>query len=63
MDFESIAKKAKDASLKIADLPEQVKNEALLKIADAIEAEKEGIFSANSKDIWLRQKNLLHLER
>ncbi len=56
MDFESIAKKAKDASLKIADLPEQVKNEALLKIADAIEAEKEGIFSANSKDLAEAEK-------
>ena len=37
MDFVNIAKNAKEASLKIADLPEQVKNEALLKIADAIE--------------------------
>ena len=56
MDFVNIAKTAKDASLKIADLPEQVKNEALLKIADAIEAEKEGIFSANSKDLAEAEK-------
>lgn len=58
MDFVNIAKNAKEASLKIADLPEQVKNEALLKIADAIEAEKEEIFSANSKDLAEAEKLL-----
>lgn len=56
MDFVNIAKNAKEASLKIADLPEQVKNEALLKIADAIEAEKDEIFSANSKDLAEAEK-------
>ena len=46
MDFIEIAKAAKEASLKIADLPLELKNKALLKVADSIEANKEKIFAA-----------------
>ena len=56
MDFVDIAKNAKDASLKIADLPENLKNEALLKIAESIEAGKDEIFRANSKDLAEAEK-------
>ena len=51
MDFIDIAKNAKAASLEIADLSEDIKNKALLSIADSIEKEKEGIFSANRQDL------------
>lgn len=51
MNFEKIAKDAKEASLKIADLSTELKNEALLKIADAIEADKEKVFEANKEDL------------
>ena len=51
MNFEQIAKDAKEASLKIADLSTKVKNQALLKIADAVEANKEKIFEANREDL------------
>lgn len=51
MNFEQIAKDAKEASLKIADLSTKVKNQALLKIADAVEASKEKIFEANREDL------------
>ena len=40
MDFIKIAKDAKAASLKIADVSTEIKNQALLKIADEIEAHK-----------------------
>lgn len=51
MDFIEIAKAAKEASLKIADLPLELKNKALLKVADSIEANKEKIFAANRDDL------------
>ncbi len=51
IDFVKIAKDAKDASLKIADLSTKLKNTALLKIADEIEANKKEIFDANKKDL------------
>ena len=44
MDFIQIAKNAKEASLKIADLATEIKNAALIKIADEIEASKSEIF-------------------
>ena len=46
-DFLNIAKLAKKASLEIADLSGELKNQALLKIADMIEHHKEEIFEAN----------------
>ena len=51
MDFIQIAKNAKEASLKIADLSTEIKNDALIKIADEIEASKSEIFDANKKDL------------
>ena len=51
MDFVEIAKQAKMASLEIADLSEDIKNSALLKIAENIESEKDEIFKANKEDL------------
>ena len=51
MNFIQIAKNAKEASLKIADLATEIKNAALIKIADEIEASKSEIFNANKKDL------------
>lgn len=56
MDFIQIAKNAKEASLKIADLSTEIKNKALLKIADKIENAKDEIFSANKIDLENAQK-------
>ena len=51
MDFLQIAKDAKEASLKIADLSTELKNKALLKIADKIENNANEIFAANKEDL------------
>lgn len=51
IDFVKIAKDAKEASLKIADLSTELKNTALLKIADEIELNKNKIFEANKTDL------------
>ena len=51
MDFIQIAKDAKVASLEVADLSTEIKNQALIKIADEIELNKEQIFEANKKDL------------
>lgn len=56
MDFIQIAKNAKEASLKIADLSTEIKNKALTKIADKIESAKDEIFEANKIDLELAQK-------
>ena len=56
MDFIQIAKNAKEASLKIADLSTEIKNDALIKIADEIEASKSEIFDANKKDLEEAEK-------
>ena len=50
-DFLNIAKAAKKASLEIADLSGEIKNQALLKIADMIELNKKEIFDANKNDL------------
>lgn len=50
-DFLNIAKAAKKASLEIADLSGEIKNQALLKIADMIELNKDEIFAANKADL------------
>lgn len=51
MNFEDIAKQAKNASLEMAELTTEVKNKALLKIADALEENKSKIFEANKTDL------------
>ena len=45
------ARAAKRASIKLANLPTEVKNTALLKMAESLENRKEEILSANEKDI------------
>lgn len=51
MNFEDIAKQAKNASLEMDELTTEIKNQALLNIADAIEKNKEKIFEANKTDL------------
>ena len=55
-NFIQIAKDAKEASLKIASLSTEIKNQALLKIAEYIENNKQKIFDANKKDLTDAQK-------
>ena len=50
-NFIDIAKKSKQASLEIAGLDADVKDLALNKIADALEANSEEIFEANRQDL------------
>lgn len=50
-NFIEIAKSAKKAALEIADISSDVKNNALLKIAEALENSKEEIFQANRLDL------------
>ena len=51
MDFVKIASAAKEASLKVADLSTEIKNSALNKIADELEANSAKIFDANKADL------------
>ena len=51
INFSEIAKKAKAASKKIAVLSSEVKNKALLKIADSIKNNEQKIFEANKQDL------------
>ena len=50
-DFETRAMEAKQASFAMAVLPTEVKNRALLAVADALTANKEAIFAANEADL------------
>lgn len=58
MNFEDIAKQAKNASLEMAELTTEIKNQALLNIADAIKKNKEKIFEANKTDLEQAQDNV-----
>ena len=51
MDFLEIAKNAKEASLKLANLSSEIKNLALQNVANSIEKNKEIIMSANAEDL------------
>ena len=51
MDFIEIAKNAKEASLKIAGVNVNIKNNALNAVADAIENHQAEIFNANKTDL------------
>ena len=51
MDYKQQAKLAKQDSFLMAALPEEVRNLALLKMAEALEANKEAVFAANEKDL------------
>ena len=46
-----LCKKAKEASVELAELPTKVKNEALHRMADALEKNVEEILQANRKDV------------
>lgn len=50
-DFKKFAKAAKQASLEIADISTELKNEALQKIAEMFEIHKDEIFDANKTDL------------
>lgn len=55
-NFIEIAKNAKQASLKIAELNTEIKNSALSKIADFFETHKTEIFEANKRDLEEAEK-------
>lgn len=57
--FEQIGKAARKAAVEIAKAPTQQKNNALLALADLLEAEKEELFRANAIDIENGRKNHL----
>ena len=52
-NFTELAKNAKLASKKIATLSTEIKNNALLNIAQELESNKNRIFEANNKDLEL----------
>ncbi len=56
MDFENIAKQAKEASLKIAALSTEMKNSALLNVANALETNASQIYEANCLDLTEAEK-------
>lgn len=58
MTFENIAKNAKNASFKMAELTTEIKNEALLNIVKSLEANKHHIFNANKKDLELAKNKV-----
>lgn len=51
ISFLEIAKNAKEASLKLANLPSELKNTALESVADLIEQSRQKIFNANAQDL------------
>ena len=57
-NFIDIAKNAKIASKKLATIPTQIKNKALLAIAEALETHSVEIFEANQKDLELAKDNV-----
>lgn len=56
MDFIQIAKNAKEASLKLANLSSELKNKALEAVANSIETNQQKIFDANAQDLTDAQK-------
>lgn len=56
MDFEQIAKNAKNASLKLANLSTELKNSALEVIAIELDKNRDILFDANKKDLDDAQK-------
>ena len=58
MDFINIAKKAKKAALKIAQLNNETKNAALIAMANALNDNQEEIFEANKADLEIAQELL-----
>lgn len=58
MDFIEIAKNAKSAAQKLATLSTEIKNKALLDIADSLEANKIDIFEANYTDLKFAEEKV-----
>lgn len=58
-DVLKIARQAKIASQELANLSSNTKNEALLKMAESIEKNREGIIEENKKDVNLAKKKEL----
>jgi len=56
MDFLKIAQNAKEAALKLANLPSELKNSALEAVAEALEANKQAIIAANKQDLAEAEK-------
>lgn len=56
--FEEIAKKAKIASKKLLNISTEIKNRALLQIAQNLDTHKEKIFEANKTDLIEAEKSL-----
>lgn len=56
MDFIQTAKNAKEASLKIANLPSELKNLALEAVAYSLDSNREKLFEANAKDLDIAQE-------
>jgi glutamate-5-semialdehyde dehydrogenase len=56
MEFIEIAKNAKEASLKLANLSAEIKNAALEAVAKGIEANKQRLLEANAQDLKDAQK-------
>ena len=54
-NFIELAKKAKDASKKLATVSSELKNKALLAIAESLDSNRELIFEANKKDLELAE--------
>ncbi|MBQ4113888.1 glutamate-5-semialdehyde dehydrogenase [bacterium] len=57
-NFIELAKNAKIASKKLATLSTDIKNKALLSIAEALDSNKSKIFEANKKDLDLAKDNV-----
>ena len=57
-NFIDLAKNAKLASKKLATLSSEIKNKALLAIAEALDNNKEKIFDANKKDLEIAKGNI-----
>ena len=57
-NFIELAKKAKVASKKLSILSTEVKNRALLAIAEALDSNKTKVFDANRKDLELAEGNI-----
>jgi len=59
MEISQKAKRAKQASIRLAGVKAEVKNKALIEIAEAIEKQKEQIIAANKKDLIAAEENKL----
>ncbi len=56
IEFIKLAQNAKKASVKAQNLSSDIKNEALLKVANALDENRDRIFEANKKDLVFAQE-------